>query len=69
MLLAIEVCDSSLAYDRDIKTALYASFSIAEVWLVDTINQQLTQYRQPDGDHYQVVSQKPSALNTLTSIS
>lgn len=34
-LLVIEVADSSLAYDRDIKTPLYARHGVPAVWLID----------------------------------
>ncbi len=33
VLLLIEVADTSLAYDRNVKLPLYARFEIAEVWL------------------------------------
>jgi Uma2 family endonuclease len=33
-LLAIEVADSSLAYDLGRKAALYASFGVGEVWVI-----------------------------------
>ena len=35
MLLLVEVADSSLAYDRGPKLALYARHGVPEVWLVD----------------------------------
>ena len=35
VLLLIEVSDSSLAYDRGAKLALYARFGVAEVWIID----------------------------------
>jgi Uma2 family endonuclease len=34
-LLVIEVADSSLAYDRDIKIPLYARHCVPAVWLID----------------------------------
>jgi Uma2 family endonuclease len=33
--LIVEVADSTLKYDRDIKIPLYARHGIPEVWLVD----------------------------------
>lgn len=33
--LAIEVSDSSLAFDRDVKTPIYAAAGIPEYWIVD----------------------------------
>ncbi|MFZ1431025.1 MAG: Uma2 family endonuclease [Geminicoccaceae bacterium] len=35
VLLLVEVADSSLAYDRGPKLALYARHGVAEVWIVD----------------------------------
>ena len=35
VLLLVEVSDSSLAYDRGAKLALYARFGVPEVWIVD----------------------------------
>ena len=32
----VEVSDSSLAYDRGAKLALYARFGVAEVWIIDS---------------------------------
>lgn len=52
VLLTIEVAESSLAYDRDLKLALYAAHGIAEAWLVDVENARLTLYRDPSGEGY-----------------
>ena len=35
ILLAIEVADSSLSYDRGRKIGIYAAYGIAEVWVID----------------------------------
>jgi Uma2 family endonuclease len=35
ILLAIEVADSSLTYDRGLKAALYAKYSFCELWVID----------------------------------
>lgn len=54
ILLIIEVSDSTLRYDREIKIPLYASHSIPEVWLLDIQQQQLEIYRDPaDGEYRQ----------------
>jgi Uma2 family endonuclease len=34
-LLLIEVSDSTLRYDRDVKVPLYARHGVPEVWIVD----------------------------------
>jgi Uma2 family endonuclease len=52
VLLAIEVAETSLAYDRDTKVPLYARFGIPEVWLVDLAGRHLDIYREPDQGRY-----------------
>ncbi len=44
----IEVADSSLDLDRQLKVPLYAEAGIAEVWLVDLIHGAIEVYRDPD---------------------
>ncbi len=55
VLLLIEVSDSSLRYDRDVKVPLYAVHDIPEVWLIDIRNQQLTIYRDPGPAGYRQI--------------
>jgi Uma2 family endonuclease len=52
VLLLIEVADTTVRYDREVKLALYARHRIAEVWLVDLADDRLTIYREPRGDVY-----------------
>ncbi len=55
IFLLIEVADSTIKYDREIKMPLYAENGIHEVWLID-INQQLVEvYRQAEENSYQNV--------------
>jgi Uma2 family endonuclease len=35
VLLAIEIADTSLSYDRGRKTGIYAAYGISEVWVID----------------------------------
>ena len=35
VLLAVEVADSTLNFDRDVKTAMYARSGVPEIWVVD----------------------------------
>jgi Uma2 family endonuclease len=53
VLLLIEVADSSLSYDREIKIPLYAKHRINEVWLVNLNQAQLEVYRSPQEGYYQ----------------
>ena len=41
ILLLIEVADSTINYDRQIKSPLYARFSIPEYWLINTQEQSI----------------------------
>jgi Uma2 family endonuclease len=50
--LIIEISDTTLAFDRGRKLALYASSGIAEVWIVDIEGKAVEVYRAPIGDHY-----------------
>ena len=51
-LLLIEVSESSLPYDRDVKLPLYATAGIAEVWLVALLPQVVEVYRAPGENGY-----------------
>jgi len=53
VLLLIEVADSSLNYDREIKMPLYAQHRINEVWLINLNQAQLEVYRSPQEGYYQ----------------
>ena len=56
VLLAIEVADSTLRYDRQIKLPLYAKYGVAEFWLVDLNAKQMTRCRQPREGRYDDVA-------------
>lgn len=47
VLLAIEVADTTLLYDRDVKLPLYAKVGIPEAWLVDLNARVLSVCRDP----------------------
>jgi Uma2 family endonuclease len=52
VLLAIEISDSTLKFDREQKIPEYARSSIPEVWILNLIERQLEVYRQPSGEKY-----------------
>lgn len=52
VLLVIEVADSSLEHDRDVKLPRYAAAGIPEAWLVDLSSDTLRVCRQPSPDGY-----------------
>lgn len=45
--LVIEVADSSLSYDKDVKFPLYARAGIAEAWLIDLRNDRIEIHSEP----------------------
>ncbi len=54
VLFLVEVSDSTLVYDRDLKIPLYAASDIPEVWLVDIQAKTVTVHREPEGNGYRV---------------
>jgi Uma2 family endonuclease len=56
VLLIIEVANTSLAYDRAVKRALYARHGIPEFWIVNLAASEVEVCRTPTGDHYASVS-------------
>lgn len=52
VLLVVEVADSSLAYDRDVKASLYARSGIPEFWLIDLNGESIGVYRGPGPDGF-----------------
>lgn len=58
MLLLIEVADSSLPFDQDVKLPIYARAGISEVWIVDLDGGRVERYTNATPDGYaQSVSQ------------
>jgi Uma2 family endonuclease len=53
VLLLIEVADSNIDSDRELKIPLYAEDGIAEVWLVDINSACIEVYRYPNVEGYQ----------------
>ena len=50
VMLVIEVADTSLVVDREVKLCLYAEASIPEYWLVDLQDDRLHVFRSPQAD-------------------
>jgi Uma2 family endonuclease len=55
-ILAVEVANTSLNYDRNVKLALYARSRIPEVWIVNLAAEEVEVYRSPVGDVYTSVT-------------
>jgi Uma2 family endonuclease len=56
VLLVVEIADSSLRYDTGRKAALYASFGIRELWVIDAIRLTTGMFREPTADGYRNAS-------------
>ena len=51
-LLVVEVAESSLRYDLQVKLPLYAQAGIPEVWVVDLVREKVHVFRKPEGEGY-----------------
>jgi len=51
-LLAVEVADTTLRYDREVKIPLYARHGIPEAWLIDLEAKALYAFREPSAEGY-----------------
>ena len=56
VLLAIEVSDSTLRSDRNVKIPYYAVHGIPEVWLVNLVEEVVEVYRDPTPEGYRDVA-------------
>ena len=66
VLLAVEVADTSIDYDREVKLPLYAQAGLPEVWLIDLQESRIEVFAQPQGGAYQQRIEV-TADTTLTS--
>lgn len=53
VFLIVEVADTTLRYDREVKLPLYAGAGIPEVWIVDLEGQRVLVYRKPNTSGYE----------------
>ncbi len=54
VLLLVEVSDSTVEYDREIKKSIYAKVEIAEFWLVNLKESTIECYTQPKNGNYRL---------------
>ena len=66
VLLLIEVADTSLAYDREIKLPIYASARIPEVWIADLRGAAVEVHRDPASAGYADVQRLEGPDSVLT---
>ena len=53
ILLVIEVADTTVQFDREVKVPLYGTAGIVEMWLVDLTRGWVEVYRDPSSQGYQ----------------
>jgi Uma2 family endonuclease len=58
--LVVEIADSSFAYDMGRKAGLYASFGIAELWVIHAVTLQTRIHREPSPTGYRLLVDLPS---------
>lgn len=58
VLLLIEISDSSLRRDRELKLPLYADAGIQEYWIVDVQDEVVEVYTNPSGSSYESVQRR-----------
>jgi Uma2 family endonuclease len=56
VFLVIEVAETSLNYDRDLKMPLYARAGVPEVWIVDLPGEEILAYSQLEGGFYRTAN-------------
>ena len=55
VLLLVEVSDTTLRYDRDVKMPLYAQAGVPEAWIADVNQEEIIAHRDPVDDIYRDV--------------
>jgi Uma2 family endonuclease len=64
-MLAVEVANTSLDYDRNVKLALYARSGIPEIWIVNLAAAEVEVYTSPVADSYTSIA-RAGRSDTLT---
>jgi Uma2 family endonuclease len=61
VLLAIEIADSSLSYDKGRKIGVYAAFGVREVWVVDAVKATTRVHCRLGAAGYAEIAELPTA--------
>jgi Uma2 family endonuclease len=73
IFLLVEIPDTSLDYDRDVKVPLYARYGIPEYWISDLAGKEILAYSRPEGGRYRITERVKSgdtlACRSLPDIS
>ena len=68
VLLIVEVSETTLEFDREVKLPLYAGHGIAAVWLVDVRRGDWTVYREPVEGGYHLAHQAATSARVEPSL-
>lgn len=72
VLLIVEISDSSLRFDREVKLGLYARHSIPVVWIVNLRDEKIEVYEGPGPDAYEskttVSGEQPLSLAAIPAL-
>ena len=60
VLLVVEIADSSLTYDLNVKGPLYAAFGVREYWVIDPVSVKTTVHRDPSANGYRSITELPA---------
>jgi Uma2 family endonuclease len=66
VLVVIEVCDTSVEYDRNVKLPLYARAGISEAWLLILPDDTIEVYSNPKDGKYQKVQRLKRGKNLVS---
>ena len=65
VFLVVEIAHSSLRYDTGRKAALYASFGVRELWVMDAVRLETRVFRQPAPNGYGDVREASATETTV----
>ena len=65
--LLIEISDSTIKYDQEVKIPLYAENNIKEVWIFNINNNLLEVYRKPENNYYKNIA-KLTSTNAISPL-
>lgn len=68
-LLAIEIADTSLDYDKGRKALIFSGFGVAELWVIDAVTRVTTVHRDPTPTGYRRVAEvRPEDVLTALGV-
>jgi len=68
VLLVVEVSDTTLRYDRQIKVPLYAARGVTELWLIDVAGKQVLVMREPLRGQYRSSTVNNSGMLQIAAL-